>query len=163
MRNQNFRNQAFAYARAFFLELERKQGVSLSYEEKAEIVAKAYWDTANHITRHKIRQQTIDGIKIVSFITCYTAEHVFKKNSHGATYDPTKLVCRAGVNRLSQLLKIETSSKMIIPESYQMYLVSMLYDEQIGCASSGIGANGLCSIFTCLHKITPDEDFLENI
>jgi hypothetical protein len=143
--------------------MEHRQGVSLTFEEKSEIVAKAYWATANHITRHKIRQNTIDGLKIVAFITCYTAEYVFEKNSHGATYDPTKLVCRAGVDRLSQLLKIETGSKMIVPDLYRQYLVSMLYDEYIGCASSGVGANGLCSIFTYLHKIRPDDDFLDKI
>jgi hypothetical protein len=162
-REESFKNQALAYARVFFLVLDRSYGIKFSDEEKFKIINEAFRDAANHINRHVIFQKTLDGLKLTSFLAYFAASHVLETTSHGGHIDPAKTACQAGVERLSALLKLGTSSNIVLSESEKGYLMSMFYDELNGCKSSGIGANGLSTVFSFLMKVKPDPDRLANI
>ncbi len=162
-REESFKKQALAYARACFLLLERSYEIRFSEEEKFKIISEAFRDAANHINRHKIFQKTFDGLKLTSFLAYFAASHVLETTSHGGHIDPAKIACQAGIERLSALLKLETSSSIVLSNSEKGYLTSMFYDELNNCKSSGIGPNGLSTVFSFLMKIKPDPDRLTNI
>jgi hypothetical protein len=162
-REESFKNQALAYARVFFLVSERSYGITFSQNEKHLIVNSAFRDAANHINRHKIFQKTLDGLKLTSFLAFFAAQHVLETRSHGGHIDPAKTACQAGISRLTALLKLETSSKILLSDSEQGYLMSMFYDELNDCKASGIGPNGLSTVFSFLLKIQPDPEWLGNL
>ena len=88
---------------------------------------------------------------------------MIKTTSHGGGHDPAREACRAGIDRLCDLLKLETSSDIDLQEGYRGYLMSMLYAELTDNCDVGIGANGLSTVFTFMLRIRPDPDRLSKI
>jgi hypothetical protein len=154
-RNQQFEKQALGYTRAFFVYLHRAYGFIFSDADQQAIALNACRDTANHINKHRIFQRTLDGLKLTSFLAYHAACHVVKTSSHGGGHDPALEACRAGVERLSGLLKLETSNQIVLSSSDCGYLMSMLYAELTDNCEAGIGANGLSTVFTFLYRIRP--------
>lgn len=162
-RSESFQKQALGYTRAFFLFLDRSYGFAFPLEVRREIVKDAYRDTANHVNKHRIFQRNLDGFKVTSFLAYYTAKYVLQTNSHGGMHDPAREACTAGVMRLSQLLKVETSNRLPLAPREEAYLISMLYAELTENCEVGIGPNGLSSIFTFVSKDRYDAEFLKKL
>jgi len=162
-RSDHFKKQALGYTRAFFIFLDRAYGFEFDPLAQRKIVQGAYRETANHINKHRIFQRTFDGLKLTSFLAYHAAVHVVTTTSHGASHDPAREASKAGIERLSQLLKLETSSEIILENNDKGYLSSMLYAELTDNCEAGIGANGLSTVFSFLARIRPDSKKLGHI
>ena len=162
-RGDKFLKQARGYAETFFVYFDRKYGFKFSCDEERTIVKDAFRDTANHIHKHRIFQRTLDGLKLTSFLAFHAALLVARKRSHGGSHDPVREACQAGIERLSALLKLETSSEISLSTTDRGYLMSMFYAELTDSCDAGIGANGLSTVFTFLNRIRPDPNRLDNL
>ena len=162
---EELRNQACGYSRVFFVYLEKSYGLEFNDDEKKSIVTEAYDRLANHVIRHRILQRTMDGLKLTSFLAFSTAALVRRKT---ITFDlpiqpPALTACHASIEKIASLLKLATSSRIVLQTNEKAYLSNMLFDEVMDNSSTGIGPNGLGATFYFMSKINLERDHLQKI
>lgn len=142
--------QAKQTSRVYFIGLKRKSGVVLSEFEEDLVLRKSLKGLSMHVKRHKLKQNTIDSYKLVGFLAYYTCSILWDREGEDENEIPTASVY--SVERLSTILKLETSSRVDLPLTEKRYISSMLEAEVCNAEHAGIGANGIGAVFAFMAK-----------
>jgi len=157
MDEARFKMLAQQTARIFFLHQE-KENVLFTPLEKKYIIHNAFSDHAQHVENHSINQCRLDIFKLYGFLG-YKAADIKKTES-----STVKDVCQNTINRMSVVLELETSKRVILKDEHKEYLTSMLSAELLNNSTFGVGANGIGAVFAFMvksYKFTVDWDINE--
>jgi hypothetical protein len=121
----------------------------LSIEDEDEVVIAALKRHGLHLSTHAIDQTHLDPFKLI----CWLGVEIVSRLEEGDGFEhQAGTILDAVIKSLEEVLALETSLSVRVPQDDKMLIKRFLMEEIKGNPDHGIGFNGLFVAFHCLRS-----------